>query len=383
MANDRFLLIKACESGFWANIEHVMSQLLISEITNRIPVVYWETSCLYNGEVHNNAFDMYFEPVSAFTIHDLICKDYTYYPPVWQYDNIMADDPNKHTRLSRNLGDMMESTADVEVSDLSICIGKIIPWIKKDSLTYGMTPIQINRFLYEKYLKLKPDIYDEIQKYFESFKIDDGSILGIHVPVDFNSGDLIIEKKPLFDKLNETYHTRIYKIRRKDKFSDDEHVKFHNIAQFQELSNTKKMNNKYHTEIGWILGKSNIKKIFLITDCSDIVEEYQSSYNSIIISSNSKRRSVAEMGLSQNFENYFNKRSKGIEIIKDTYLASKCDFFIGNGNSYLSHAVIHLKNCPETNDKLLYFLLRKQENVIFKKAISTAKNIFAKELEIE
>ena len=43
-----------------------------------------------------------------------------------------------------------------------------------------------------------------------------------------------------------------------------------------------------------------------------------------------------------------------IEVIKDTYLAAQCDFFIGNGYSSLSNTVMRLKDWPETNIKLLY-----------------------------
>ncbi len=41
MPSDRFLLIKSWGCGFWSDVDHVMGQLLVAEITNRIPVIYW------------------------------------------------------------------------------------------------------------------------------------------------------------------------------------------------------------------------------------------------------------------------------------------------------------------------------------------------------
>ena len=66
MAGDRFLLIKPWSYRLWSDVEHVLGQLLIAEITDRIPIVYWPTHCLHNGFFHTNGFELYFEPVSNY-----------------------------------------------------------------------------------------------------------------------------------------------------------------------------------------------------------------------------------------------------------------------------------------------------------------------------
>jgi hypothetical protein len=58
-------------------------------------------------------------------------------------------------------------------------------------------------------------------------------------------------------------------------------------------------------------------------------------------------------------ENPMIKRRRGIEVIKDTYLASKCDFFIGNDFSHLSHTVIRIKDWGDKSVSLLYWLYKK------------------------
>lgn len=82
MSKDRFLLIKSWGCGFWSDVDHVMGQLLAAELTNRIPIVYWGPNSLYAGSFQSNAFELYFEPVSNYSIHDIAWAGYTYYPPV-------------------------------------------------------------------------------------------------------------------------------------------------------------------------------------------------------------------------------------------------------------------------------------------------------------
>ena len=60
-------------------------------------------------------------------------------------------------------------------------------------------------------------------------------------------------------------------------------------------------------------------------------------------------------------DSYIVKRRAGIDILKDTYLASMCDFFIGNDFSSLSHAVTIMKDWPEGNAKLLYWEYRRKK----------------------
>ncbi|MEI4828206.1 hypothetical protein WAX78_01840 [Bacillus sp. FJAT-53711] len=88
--NNRFLLIKAWENGFWSDESHVAGQLLIAELTNRIPVIFWGADSLYASEdpLVTDAFTMYFLPVSSYSVYDLEKENYTYYPSRWNYGNL-------------------------------------------------------------------------------------------------------------------------------------------------------------------------------------------------------------------------------------------------------------------------------------------------------
>jgi len=309
MHKDRFLLIKSWGCGFWSDVDHVMGQLLVAELTNRIPVVHWGTNSLYGESFKTNAFELYFEPVSSYSIHDVINPEYTYYPPIWNFSNVIIEDLDRIAWMYRNLGDMMSSDANVVVSDVHYFVRPIINFITKDHWAYGMTAHQIYRCLFDKYIRLKPDIEAEIQEFYDKWLKDERPTLGVHI----RGGDKV-----------------------------------------REVENLSHLNKEYYKEIKDFIDKYKIKKILLLTDCEEILQEFLRKYGDMVVFTDCKRGAVNDTKNAPHLQEYGVKRRKGIEIIKDTYLASKCDFFIGNGYSNVSYTVKRLRDWPESNIKLFY-----------------------------
>ncbi len=333
MPNDRFLLIKSWGCGFWSDVDHVMGQLLVAELTNRIPVIYWGTNSLYAESFKSNAFDLYFEPVSPYSIYDVIKPHYTYYPKIWRYDNVMVEDLDKITWMYRNLGELMANDANVVVSDVHYFVRPIINYITKDHWAYGMTAQQIYRGLFDKYIKLKPDIELEIQEFYNSNLKDYNPTLGVHI----RGGDKI-----------------------------------------REVENLSKFNKRYYTAIDNYMNSYDIKKILLLTDCEDILRNFEKKYGSKLVFTDCRRGAIYATDNAPHLQDYTHKRRKGIEIIKDTFLASKCDFFIGNGYSNVSYTVKRLRDWSEDNI-ILFFRDLKDELKLAKKRAKGVKNIYKAE----
>lgn len=319
MKKDRFLLIKSWGYSLWADVEHVMGQLLAAELTDRIPVVHWGMDSMYSESMNTNSFELFFEPVSPYTINDVIHPDYTYYPPIWNFANVMMGDPDKLRWKHRDIESMMASDANIVVSDVHYHINSLLPWIKEGHHMYGMTPYQIYRYLYDTYLTVKPEINDKVQQFINRNPIfrDEKPIVGVHV-----------RGNALVNEINQLYS----------------------------------LNNYYHPNIWQFFTRYGARHLLLITDSEKIEKEYMKQYyfNDVIIVSDSKKR-LFKGPIRLCNTDYPNKRRKGIElvkdtfeILKDTYLALQCDFFIGNGYSSLSNAVLRLKDWPDTNIKLLY-----------------------------
>ena len=315
MNGRKFLLIKAYGWGFWADMEHLVGQLLVAELTGRIPVVHWGMNSLYSDTVGTNAFALYYEPVSAYTLEDVLRPEYTFYPPVWNYRNALVEDVDKTAAAYRNLGDMISSNADVVVSDTHSFARPIVAYVPKGHWAYGLTPLQIYRRIIRKYLKLKPDIMAELDDFYNEYLKDNTPVLGVHV----RGTDKIIE-----------------------------------------VANLRALNRGYHTEIARFIHECGVKKIFLLTDSQKFLDEYKKRYRNRLISTDCKR-SAADKAVQ--IEHFIDRRRKGIEIIKDTYLAARCDYFIGNGYSNVSFAVNRLKDWPDSHIVLFYNTLKQEKRL--------------------
>jgi len=343
MTGDRFLLIKPWSYRLWSDVEHVLGQLLIAEITNRIPVIFWPTHCLHNGFIHTNGFELYFEPVSNFSIFDLTKPGYTFYPPIWDADNLLVEDPYKDTWMYRSIGDLISSDANVVVADVYFSISEIIPFIKKDNAAYGMPAVEIYRYLFKKYIKIKRDILMEVQGFYNSWLKDWHPLLAVHVRRE--EDDVIIdERKDIADEHYWYRNSRKYRT----KNSKNRKRKYRFLGKGKML----KANTQYHAEIRKLVNRYSIRKIFLLTDSEEVVEEYRKIYGDSVVFTNCKRLTAKDPAY--NMENPVVKRRRGIEVIKDAYLAAQCDFFVGNDFSSLSRAISRIKDWPEGNVKLLF-----------------------------
>ncbi len=309
MPTDRFLLIKSWGCGFWSDVDHVMGQLLVAELTNRIPVVYWGSNSLYSESFKTNAFELYFEPVSNYTIQELCQPGFTYYPPIWNSNNLAVEDLDKITWAYRNLGDLMSSNANVVVSDTHYFIRPIIPFIPKTHWAYGMTAHQIYRCLFDKYIRLKPDIQEEIQQFYDEFMKGSDPILAVHI----RGGDKV-----------------------------------------KEVENLSHLNKRYHQIVKQFVKRFDIQKILLLTDCEEILSDFRKRYGPMVIYTDCKRGQLNDTKNAPHLTSYSERRRKGIEVIKDTYLATRCTFFIGNGYSNVSYTIKRLKDWPDSNIVLFY-----------------------------
>lgn len=362
MAGDRFLLIKPWSYRLWSDVEHVLGQLLIAEITDRIPVVYWPTHCLHNGFVHTNGFELYFEPVSNYSIYDLAKPEYTFYPPIWDTGNMLVEDVEKDTWSYRSIGDIISSDANVVIGDMYFFISEIIPFIRKDNAAYGMTAAEIYRYLYRKYFRIKRDILAEVQGFYNSWLRDGHPVLAVHVRRE--EDDMIIdERKEIVDEIywrrySMKYVTKAPRVRKRK-------------CCFLKVGRLLRANTQYHAKIRKMIDKYSIRKIFLLTDSEEVVEEYRKVYGGLVVYTDSKRLSASEPAFK--LENPMVKRRRGIEAIKDACLATQCDFFIGNDFSALSRAVFRMKDWPDENARLLFRQRKKRKYPINVKMITAAE----------
>lgn len=363
MAKDRFLLIKAWSYILWADVEHVLGQLLIAELTDRVPVVYWPTYCLHNGYIHTNGFELYFEPVSDSTIFDVANPDYTFYPPVWDESNLLADDPSRETWAYRNIGDVLTCDANVLVGDVYFDMYNLIPFIGKDRPEYGMTVRQIYRYLFQKYIRVKPDIRIEVDGFYNSWLRDYEPVLAVHVCRP-DRNQLVLKGN---GKEDYRFNSKSYKT------PEEKKIRLRRLPWRRKIMLP---NDAYHEEIRQLIEKYDIGKIFLMTNSEEVLAEYRQKYGSMLVATDCKRLKTEDDVTF--LESPMVKRRRGVEVLKDTCLAAKCEFFIGNDFSSLSQAVVNMKDWETDSAKLLYWQVGKRKYPVNRQIVASRKrqNIF-------
>ncbi len=302
----RFLLIKAWGSGFWADMDHVLGQLLLAEITDRTPIIHWGKNSLYHNEICDNAFELYFEPVSDSTLDHLTADGLSHFPPKWNQYNLSIPEINKWDgNYSRMAGlYFLNRNEDVIVSDFHTYVSDLIPWTNPHSPLSNMNAQDIYRYLFKKYIQLKPNIVEKITQYCSNH-IKGRQVLAVHM-----RGSDKITESPELNKINAGYDRQI---------------------------------EKYASYMPDMF-------IFLLTDSSAILEEHKQKYGPKLLYRDCAR---TENNVGIHYQKHDDRKKMGIEIIMDTYIASMCDAFIGYGGTNVSTSILHLKEWGNNDITLL------------------------------
>lgn len=303
---NRFLLIKAWGCGFWSDTQDVLTKLILAELTQREPIVYWGNNSLYSVSPEGNAFEEYFLPVSEYSVEDLLGKGFSIHPPFWNEEILLREDPWKYTRYMRDVESSLKSTENILVSDTHNYVEDLLPWIGEGHPLHGRNALAVYREAVDKYLRTRPDIVAEIEE-FSGRNFTAGPILGIH-------------------------------LRASDKI--------------REVENLHAINSLYEKEINDFLKANPGGRLFLLTDSESYLSYYRRLYGEILCHTDCKRTASAIKGV--HLMPYEEKRRKGIEVLKDTYLAAKCDYFLGNPHSNVTKAVNWLKHWDEDKIKMIF-----------------------------
>ncbi|MBT5107080.1 MAG: hypothetical protein HOM25_00235 [Rhodospirillaceae bacterium] len=301
-----YLIIKSWGYGFWSDVEHVMASLLLAEMTHRIPIVRWGGNSYYSSDETKDCFQKYFNPVSDVTLEDAIARDGRFYPPKWSAGNIRQDYlsvwEGAYSRLSGLY--FFNRPERIAVSDFFTQVLELTPWLHEDHWLCGLDVITVMRRLYEKYFSLQKDIQQEVDAYIAD-NFDDRPVLGVHV-------------------------------RNEDKGSEN-----------QDLADE---NARIPYMIERRLARNPDLRIFLMTDRDSVIEDYRSRYGARVFHTDCIRTSddTAVTLLEANDRSRF-----GIDIIKDTYAAAACTYFIGNGSSNIPPMIEILKEWPDGHFEMI------------------------------
>lgn len=298
---EKFLLIKAWGYGFWSDVNHVLGQLLVAEITARVPIVHWGSNSLFGDGSESNAFEFYFEPLSNKRVDDLQREDLDFWPPKWNYHNLKMGEINQKTGpYSRVAGlYLLNRPEKVAVGDFYTGVIDLRPWIPATHHLYGLSINELYRYLAQRYLRPKKEILKKVDEFFQTHL----------APHDFIS-----------------VHAR----------GSDK------IAEMGAILND--VNMQYKDTIDRYLSDYNCSRIFLMTDDSRILDSFLNIYGNKIITTDCQRTN-SNKGI--HYHAVPDRRRLGMEVLIDAYLAVRAKAFIGNGFSNPSLIVNCLKDWRE------------------------------------
>lgn len=306
VGNPRFLLIKAWGFGFWSDMDHVLGQLLLADISGRVPVVHWGDNSLFRNKDCDNAFEAFFAPVSTYSLEDVRRLSSSFFPPKWTPVNLHANNVNKWDGpYSRIAGfQLLDRPEDTVVSDFYTYLNDIVPWIPECSPHYGLATQELYRRIYRQYIRLTSANAVRVETFWET-RLAGRRPLAVHV-----------------------------------RGSD----KFYETDQLHEVNKT------YHAKIAEFLDAGRCDTIFLLTDSTGVLEDFTERYGEKLVYTDCARTD-SDTGV--HHQPRSDPQQTGIEVVMDVYLAARCICFIGNGDSNVSTSILHLRDWKDDEYVLL------------------------------
>jgi protein O-GlcNAc transferase len=295
--NRRYLLIKAWGFGFWSDVSHVLGCLLLAEFTGRIPVTHWGVKSLYSDGTAIDAFQLYFQPVSAMTVEELAGKEASFFPSKWSSSNVLTDDTqmwcgNDAATFGICYLDRKETVA---VVDHFLGVIDLLSAVPKGHRFYGKSVEAVYRDLATSYLRPTLRVMSEVDAIYKR-QIAGSPTIAVHV----RGSDKKCEMQDL-ERINGRYFEVL----------DREDPSWH---------------------------------ILLLTDDARLTSAFCIRYGDRIILTDSQRTD-SDIGI--HYDRSLDPVRLGHEVMRDTYLALRCDKFVGNGRSNLSAMVELLKEWDE------------------------------------
>jgi len=108
------------------------------------------------------------------------------------------------------------------------------------------------------------------------------------------------------------------------------------------------------------LSRSRDIHLFLLTDSTSVLDMYREKYKGRVNYIDCVRTD-GDTGV--HFLNNSSKKRVGIDVVKDVYLAARCDYFVGNARSNVSTSVLHIKDWPPDKVTLYGDNVLDEENI--------------------
>ncbi len=302
---NRFHLIPAWGYGFWSDMHHVVIQALLAELLGRHPIVYWGDNSLYkSSEARLNYFEQFFEPIGAECLPSLSVAR-GYYPPVWDHQSHLRGVVSKWSGDYGRLASpsFFARSEEVTVAEFYTPLSDIIPWIDPNHPYRAMDEESLYRLAFSRFARpLKR--YINATDAFEKQHMQGARWVAIHM----RGTDKILETP--------------------------------NLAPMLQLT---------HSKLSQLLAKEADLRFFMLTDSVPLLAHFNERYPGRLLVTNSTRRDDTR-GVHTVGDDGF---KLGFEILLESLIALRCDYFVGSVETNVALAISSLKEWPKDRLHLL------------------------------
>jgi hypothetical protein len=299
----RFLVILPWRQGFWSEVDHALGQLLLAEITGRTPVIYWGPGCLYRPRglrAEQSAWDLFFEPVSGGKPERILpgmrFPGTGVFPRrfvgigIQQTCDPMQTAPDEPRGALEYLG----RDEPIVVADHYTGIAQLLAWVPRDHRLRGVGLIDAYRDLAARYLRPVSQVRNRVEK-FAAQHLGPRPVFALHL----RTTDKLTEDPALGEALHESLDLTARR-----------------------------------------LATDPDSRLFVLTDSPKPLEDLRRLLGGRAIATEAVRHH-GPGGL--HFMGHPDPSRLGLEVMVDTYLAARCDAFVGQHTSNIGWFVQALR----------------------------------------
>jgi hypothetical protein len=308
----RYLVIQPWGCGFWGEVDHVLCQLAVAEITGRIPIVHWGARGTYAATGRDNSWEAYFQPVSSVRLDDLRGCETPIFPAYWaSTDDIRLTSVERGRPHDRRTSALyaLSASEEIVVVDGYSRMHDVVPWAPPEHWIASTPVEEIYRRLCAAHLRLVPELAGEVDRLSASI-LSRRPVLGVHFRAQTASKD------------NESFE--------------------HRWLSWQD----------YFPTVDHFIETTPAGAVFLLTDLRPCLEDFRARYGTRLLSLKAQRLDRPDQ-IEVRLKADADVEAAARQVILDVYLASRCDAFLGDGASGVSCAVGHLKKWPPGTFHLL------------------------------
>lgn len=301
-------VIRSWGQGFWSDVDHVIGQLAVAEMTGRTPIVLWGANTRF-GDGTTNAWEHYFEPVSQAQIP----TGASFFPSKWRADNLTVAENGAFTGPGSRIAFLpfLSSDATLTVSDFHAPLIAVSHWIRASSMLSGKSLQEMYPALLSAHVRVRGDIVARADTAAAELGLGQGGapVISVHV----RGSDKVIE-----------------------------------------MGDMRPVHAAYHSEVDRrleALGKDT--RVLLLTDWQPAADQFRTRYGSRMIET-AALRTAGTVGL--HFHDNRDGLKLGREVLIDALLAARANALVGLGWSNVSLYMAYLAKIRGMHDENISLL---------------------------